>query len=47
MRIDTQAENTNRADAAPRLRRSAAVVIAQYIQDLTHPREPEPCTPIA
>ena len=28
---------------APRRRRSAAAVIAQYIQDLTHPAEPAPC----
>lgn len=28
---------------APRRRRSAAAVIAQYIQDLTHPAEPVPC----
>ena len=25
---------------APRVRRGAAAVIAQYIQDLTHPSEP-------
>lgn len=30
---------------APRRRRSAAAVIAQYIQDLTHPAEPVPCPP--
>jgi hypothetical protein len=39
MRIDTRAETTNRSGEAPRLRRSAAAVIAQYLQDLTHPRE--------
>jgi hypothetical protein len=30
---------------APRLQRTAAAVIAQYIQDLTHPVKPMPCTP--
>jgi hypothetical protein len=30
---------------APRLQRTAAAVIAQYIQDLTHPLEPMVCTP--
>jgi hypothetical protein len=40
MRIDTQAKTNNRSGEAPRLRHSADAVIAQYIQDLTHPREP-------
>jgi hypothetical protein len=30
---------------APRLQRTAAAVIAQYIQDLTHPAEPGPGAP--
>ncbi len=29
--------------AAPRRRRLSSAVIAQYIQDLTHPAEPVPC----
>jgi hypothetical protein len=32
-----------RPPAAPRARRSAAAVVAQYIQDLSHPSEPVPC----
>ena len=47
MRIDTQAQTIGQSGQAPRLRRSAAAVIAQYIQDLTHPHEPEPCAPVA
>ena len=31
------------SQAAPRRRRSSAAVIAQYIQDLTHPAPPLPC----
>jgi hypothetical protein len=46
MRMDTQAQTTTQSGQAPRLQRSAAAVIAQYIQDLTHPREPEPCIPV-
>ena len=39
---DTQIQtNTLRA------RRGAAAVIAQYIQDLTHPAAPVPCAPAA
>jgi hypothetical protein len=47
MRIDTQAQSTIQSGQAPRLQHSAAAVIAQYIQDLTHPRRPEPCAPVA
>lgn len=43
MRHDTQNEPDTRR--APRLQRSAAAVIAQYIQELTQPAEPVPCTP--
>jgi hypothetical protein len=35
MRIDNQAPTATRSGQAPRLQRSAAAVIAQYIQDLT------------
>jgi hypothetical protein len=35
---------TPRPLAAPRARRRAAAVIAQYIQDLSRPSEPVPCT---
>ena len=33
--------------ATPRARRGAAAVIAQYIQDLTHPTEPADCAAVA
>lgn len=36
-----------RAAAAPRARRGAAAVIAQYIQDLTRPSDPAPCAAAA
>jgi hypothetical protein len=41
MRNDSQIERES--PKAPRLQRTAAAVIAQYIQDLTHPTQPEPC----
>jgi hypothetical protein len=44
MRTESQTQTTTEPRQAPRLQRSAAAVIAQYIQDLTHPREPVPCT---
>jgi hypothetical protein len=47
MRIDSQAQTTAQSRQTPRLQRSAAAVIAQYIQDLTHPREAEPEAPVA
>ena len=31
----------------PRARRGAAAVFAQYIQDLTHPSQPDPCAAAA
>jgi hypothetical protein len=34
-------------DSTPRARRGAAAVFAQYIQDLTHPSEPDPCAAAA
>ncbi len=37
MQNETQIPQTPTSQAAPRLRRSAAAVIAQYIEDLTHP----------
>jgi hypothetical protein len=44
-------KNESQTDAqprrAPRLQRTAAAVIAQYIQDLTRPAEPAPCAPAA
>jgi hypothetical protein len=43
MRSSTQTERES--VRAPRLQRTAAAVIAQYIQDLTHPAQPAPCTP--
>jgi hypothetical protein len=46
MRTETPNPAPTRPATAPRLRRSAAAVIAQYIQDLTRPVEPptlEPC----
>jgi hypothetical protein len=36
---DTQLLPTPNTTAAPRARRGAAAVIAQYIQDLTHPAD--------
>jgi hypothetical protein len=33
--------------STPRARRGAAAVIAQYIQDLTHPSQPDPCAAAA
>ena len=35
------------APSTPRARRGAAAVIAQYIQDLTHPTESEPSAAVA
>jgi len=43
MRTITPATPTPQARKAPRLKRSAAAVIAQYIQDLTSPSEPAGC----
>jgi hypothetical protein len=42
MRTETPNPAPTRRVTAPRLRRSAAAVIAQYIQDLTHPSDPAP-----
>ncbi len=39
MRTETPTPAPTRPAIAPRLRRSAAAVIAQYIQDLSHPVE--------
>jgi hypothetical protein len=44
MRTITPATPNPQAPNGPRLRRSAAAVIAQYIQDLTSPSEPAGCT---
>jgi hypothetical protein len=43
MSAKTEAQNISQLRNAPRRKRGAAAVIAQYIQDLTHPREPMPC----
>ena len=43
----TQLLVTPGTTTTPRARRGAAAVIAQYIQDLTHPAEPEPCVAAA
>lgn len=40
----TQTDTPRRAF---RRRRTAAAVIAQYIQDLSHPQPPLPCSPAA
>ncbi|HEX8976243.1 MAG TPA: hypothetical protein VF781_07005 [Solirubrobacteraceae bacterium] len=40
-------DSRTQSDRAPRVRRTAAAVIAQYIQDLTRPAEPAPCAPAA
>jgi len=45
MRTQIQARTITEPRKAPRLQRSAAAVIAQYIQDLTRPRDPIPCAP--
>jgi hypothetical protein len=45
MRNETQIQVQPRR--APRAQRTAAAIIAQYIQDLTHPVEPAPCAPAA
>jgi hypothetical protein len=45
MKNESQAQVQPRT--APRQQRTAAAVIAQYIQDLTHPVEPAPCAPAA
>ena len=37
----------NRITTTPRARRGATAVIAQYIQDLTHPTEPADCAAVA
>jgi hypothetical protein len=47
MRVATAGPTTTQSVPSPRLQRSAAAVIAQYIQDLMHPPEPHPCVPVA
>lgn len=39
--------NATTTTTTPRARRGAVSVIAQYIQDLTHPAEPDPCAAAA
>jgi hypothetical protein len=39
--------STETTTATPRARRGAAAVFAQYIQDLTHPSQPDPCAAVA
>jgi hypothetical protein len=43
MSTQSPVDTTAQPRKAPRLQRSAAAVIAQYIQDLTHPHEQVPC----
>ena len=38
---------TSTTTSTPRAQRGAAAVIAQYIQDLTHPSPPAFCAPAA
>jgi hypothetical protein len=45
MRTESQAPPVTETPKIPRLRRGAAGVIAQYIQDLTRMPEPAPCVP--
>jgi len=43
MQNQIQIPQTQARTAAPRRRRVSAAVIAQYIQDLTHPAPPASC----
>jgi hypothetical protein len=45
MRNETKAHGQPRK--VPRFQRTAAAVIAQYIQELSHPAEPVACAPAA
>jgi hypothetical protein len=47
MSKESQNQTTGQPRKAPRIQRGAAAVIAQYIQDLTHPTAPLPCAPAA
>jgi hypothetical protein len=44
---DSPTSTVPRPASAPRARRSAAAVIARYIQELTSPSEPVPCSAAA
>jgi hypothetical protein len=45
--MKTDEQTKHKSLTAWRLQRTAAGVIAQYIQDLTHPVQPAPCPPAA
>jgi hypothetical protein len=45
MSVEDEADRPERPRKAPRVRRTAAAVIAQYIKDLTRPPGPGPLAP--